>query len=124
MEKPWMRCWPNTCRRAPRRQRAGGVRRASRPQEVPRQARAPLGPWSRRRQEQQPGELLPLLEGSEEEAAQAESEREAARSGAHDETIVSKLVGMLVEGEEKIKKEAEEEARPKALQAQKERLDE
>ena len=42
----------------------------------------------------------------------------------HDETIVSELIGMLVEGEEKSKKEAVEEARLKALQAQKERLDE
>ena len=42
----------------------------------------------------------------------------------HDQTTVSKLIGMLGEDEEKSKKEAEEEARLKALLAQKERVDE
>ena len=41
-------------------------------------------------------------------------QRSILRRARHDKTIVSKLIGMLVEDEEKSKKEAEEEARLKA----------
>ena len=51
-------------------------------------------------------------------------QRSILRRAMHDKTIVRKILGMLKEDEENNKKNAEEEARLKALFAQKERVDE
>ena len=45
-------------------------------------------------------------------------QRSILRRAMHDKTIVSKIIGMLKEDEEKNKKEADEEARLKALTTQ------